>query len=260
MASFFEKLASRENQTADAIPEMLRTHPSGSGRISEARARARQLPHGDHVDSLAYGLAKARVRVLTARRPEDAMAYFQIRADSTDAADRYGLALSFMGIGLHDQAERIFRELSAENPTVMAFRIGWAEALAAAGADNQAIEVYSQANAVAPRNIPLVISYGETLLHAGRAAQAHKILLDLLNNVTPIPKQIELIARAASAEGDMINAHQYMSEYYASIGELELAIEQLEMARATPGVNSVQLARFNARLDEFAEWLEETER
>jgi predicted Zn-dependent protease len=205
-------------------------------------------------------LAKARVRVLTARRPEDAMAYFQIRADSTDAADRYGLALSFMGIGLHDQAERIFRELSAENPTVMAFRIGWAEALAAAGADNQAIEVYSQANAVAPRNIPLVISYGETLLHAGRAAQAHKILLDLLNNVTPIPKQIELIARAASAEGDMINAHQYMSEYYASIGELELAIEQLEMARATPGVNSVQLARFNARLDEFAEWLEETER
>jgi predicted Zn-dependent protease len=259
MASFFEKLSRRDSVAATVIPEMLRTHPTSAGRISEARSRARQLPRGNHVDSISYGLAKARVRVLSARRPQDAMDYFRIRADSQDPADRYGLALSFMAIGLTDQAERIFRELSQANPTVIAYRIGWGEALAAGGADEQAIEVYRQANTLSPRNIPLVISYGESLLTAGRPAEAHAILLDLLNNVDPVPEQIELLARAASAEGDMINAHHYMAEYYASIGKLMLAIGQLRMALETPGINAVQRARFTARRDEFTEFLEETE-
>jgi predicted Zn-dependent protease len=260
MATFFEKLARRESVSAGIVPEMLRTHPSSNARIAETRGRARQLPSVDRADSLAYGLAKARVRVLTARRPQDAMDYFQSRADSSDPGDRYGLALAFMAIGLPDQAERIFRELSQANPAVIAFRIGWGEALAAGGADEQAIEVYRQANTLAPRNIPLVISYGESLLHAGRAAEAHRLLLDLLNNVDPVPEQIELLARAANAEGDQINAHHYQAEYFASIGRLELAMNQLRMALATPGINGVQRARFNARLKEFADFIEESER
>jgi len=260
MAGFFEKLARRESQSAGIIPEMLRTHPTGSGRISEARARARQLPATNHVDSLGYGLAKARIRVLSARRPEEAMAYYQLREDSPDPADRYGLALSFLQIGLPDQAERILRELSEQNPTVIAYRIGRGEALMAAGADEQAMQVYQAANAVSPRNIPLVISYGEALINAGRPGEAHKVLLDLLNNVDPNPRQIELLARAANAEGDMKNAHHYMAEYYASKGNLRLAINQLQMALVTPGVNAVERARFTVRLDEFREYLDEIER
>lgn len=260
MASFFEKLARRESLSADMIPEMLRTHPTGSGRISEARGRASQLPRGDHVDSLGYGLAQARIRVLSARTPDVAMAYYRLLEDSDDPADRYGRALSLTQTGLNDQAERIFRELSDENPSVIAYRIGQAEALTADGLDEQAIKVYEDANAVSPRNIPLVISYGEALLNSGRASEAHEILLDLLNNVDPTPAQIELLARAANAEGDMMNAHHYMSEYYASIGDLALAITQLEMALETPDVNAIEHARFNARIDEFEEYLAEAER
>lgn len=260
MSSFFEKLARRENRSTDLIPAILRTHPTGNDRISEARARARQLPRVDHADSLAYGLAKARIRVLSARTPAAALDYYRLVADSPDPANRYGYALSLSRTGRHDQAERIFRELSTENPTVIAFRIGRAEALMAAGLDDQAIAVYKEANALSPRNIPLVISYGEALIVSGRAAEAHAILLDLLNNVNPTPTQIELIARAANAEGDVINAHHYMSEYYASIGNLPQAIGQLRMALEVPGLNSVQRVRFNARIVEFEEYLEETER
>lgn len=259
MASFFEKLSRRESLAGSVIPEMLRTHPTGSGRISEARSRARQLPRVDHVDSLAYGLAKARLRVLSTRRAGDAYDYYETLEDSNDPADRYGRALSLMGIGLNDTAEGIFRELAEEHPNVIAFRIGRAEALLAEGADEQAMEIYQEANALSPRNIPLVISYGEALLNAGRAKEAHAILLDLLNNVDPTPRQIELLARAANAEGDLINAYHYMSEYFASIGNLRLAIGQLEQALETPGLNSVQRARFNARIAEFREYLEEAE-
>jgi len=260
MASFFEELSRRESSAADVIPEMLRTHPSGSGRISEARARARQLPRTTPQDSMGYGLAKARIRVLSARTPADAMSYYRAREASTDPADRYGRALSLMGVGLADQAESIFRQLSGEYPNVIAFRIGRAEALLADGLDEQAMGVYAEANSLSPRNIPLVTSYAGALIEAGQPEKAHEILLDLLNNVNPTPAQIELIARAADAEGDRINSHHYMSEYFASIGELRLAIAQLEMALDVPTINSVQRARFLARIKEFRDYLAEAER
>jgi predicted Zn-dependent protease len=260
MAGFFEKLSRRESAAIDVIPEMLRTHPTSSGRISEARGRARLMPRVERSDSLAYGLAKARIRVLSARRETDALNYYQAVGESTDPADRYGLALALSRARRDDEAERLFRELSTDYPGVIAFRIGRAEALAASGLDEQAMAVYREANAVSPRNTPLVLSYAEALLLAGRPAEAHALLLDLLNNRRPEPAEIELIARAANAEGDMVNAFHYRSEYFASIGDLEAAIAQLRRALAVPGINGVQRSRFMARIDEFEEYLAERER
>lgn len=260
MVSFFEKLSRRETAYAGAIPEMLRTHPTSAGRITEAKNRARQLPRGGRVDSVEYGLVKARIRVLSARTPEEAYAYYRELGDSDDPAIRYGRALSLMRLDRNDEAERLFRELSRENPSVIAYRIGRAEALMANGADEQALTVYRDANVLSPRNVPLVISYGEALLQSGRPDEAHKILLDLLNNTNPAPAEIGLLARAASAEGDQINAHHYQSEFYASIGALNQAIGQLRMALALPGLNDVQRVRFEARIREFEEVLAERDR
>lgn len=257
MATFFEKLSRRQSLSSQYVPEMLRTHPVSTGRIAESRGRARQLPRIAHEDSLGYGLAKARLRVLGASRPEEAVQYYNLVADSTDPADRYGRALSLTRVGRDDEAERLFRELSAENPGVIAYRIGQAEALMASGLQAQAMDVYREAEALSPRNVPLVISYAEALIVAGQPDLAHEILLDLLNNVPPTPAQIQLIARAANAEGDAINAHHYMSEYYASIGDLRLAIDQLRLALESPGVNSIERARFVARMKEFEEYLPE---
>jgi predicted Zn-dependent protease len=260
MASFFEKLSRLEGSSANAIPELLRTHPTGSGRVSEARSRARQLPRVNHADSVAYGLAKARIRVLSANRPGDALAYFRQRAGSSDPGDRYGLALSLARAGQDDEAERLFRELSTEYPNVIAFRIGRAEALMEGRLDQQAMTVYREANAVSPRNTPLVISYAEALIQAGRPEEAHALLLDLLNNVPPTPEQIQLIARAAAAEGDRINSLHYLSEYFSSIGNLRAAIDQLRQALATPGITGVQRARFEARIADFEGYIAESER
>jgi predicted Zn-dependent protease len=260
MVSFFEKLSRRENSAAQAIPEMLRTHPVGSGRISESRSRARLLPRVTREDSIAYGLAKARLRVLSARIPGDAVAYYELHKDSKDPADRYGRALSIMSVGRADESERLFRELSEEHPSVMAFRIGRAEALMENGLEQQALDVYGEANGLSPRNTPLAISYGEALLRMGRADEAHALLLDLLNNTDATPPQIELLARAAGAEGDTVNAHHYMAEYYASLGDLRRAIDQLRLALALPAINQIQRIRFEARIAEFEEVVAESER
>jgi predicted Zn-dependent protease len=242
------------------VPEMLQTHPVSTGRIAEARGRARQLPRADYSDSLGYRLAKARIRALSASTPEAALATFAPVANSDDPADRYGRALALTRLGRNDEAERSFRQLVLAYPNVIGFRIAQAEALMADGLIDQAMSVYLEAEQLSPRNVPLVISYAEALIEAGEPKLAHDLLLDLLNNVPPTPEQIQLIARAANAEGDSVNAYHYMSEYYASIGDLRLAINQLRMALESPEVTPIQRVRFVARLNQFQDYLPDDDR
>jgi predicted Zn-dependent protease len=260
MSSFFEKLARRYGTTGQTLPEYLRTHPISTSRVAEARARERTLPRLPNVDSFGYGLAKARLRALTPGTGEQALQAFENVTDVDAPADRYGRALALMRVGLNDNAERIFRELIAENPSITAFRIGQAEALFADGLTDQSMDVYREALALSPRNVPLTISYTERLITAGDAAEAHRVLLDLLNNVPPTPAQIQLIARAANAEGDIANAHQYMAEYYLSIGNLQLALSQLRLALELPDITDIQRSRFRARLEQIIEYVPEEER
>lgn len=260
MSSFFEKLGRRYGASSQYVPELLQTHPVTSQRIAEARDRARQLPSLTHTSSQAYALTKARIVALNAATPEAAMAAYRDVGDTAPVEARYGLALASMRMSLNDHAEGLFRALVAENPSVMAFRVGQAEAMAASGATDAALALYADSIRLFPRNIPLTISYAEVLLSAGKAEEAHDVLLDLLNNVPATPPQLRLIARAANAEGDVANAYFYMSYYYASIGNLPLAIGQVRMALETPNANDVDRARFRSRLDQLIEYLPEEQR
>jgi predicted Zn-dependent protease len=255
MGTFFEKLSKRYGSQRQFVPAILQTHPVTTERVGEARARARQLPQTAHTDSAGYVLAKARLQVLTAPSPEAAFAMFKDKASSNLPADRYGLALSSMRMSLNDNAERLFRELIADDPTVIAYRIGQAEALMASGSSESGLKLYKDVVLLFPRNVPLTVSYAEALINAGQPAAAHKLLLDLLNNVDPTPEQLRLIARAANAEGDVGNAYFYMSYYYTSIGDLRLAISQVRMALETPDVHTVDRSRFEARLKQLIDYL-----
>ena len=46
-----------------------------------------------------------------------------------------------------------------------------------------------------------------------------------------------------------------MAEYHVISGDLSLAINQLRLAQAVPGINTVQRERFDARVRELQEYL-----
>jgi predicted Zn-dependent protease len=260
MAGFFDKLGKRYGGSNQYVPAILQSHPVTAERTAEARSRARTLPAVTHTDNVSYALTKARIQVLNAATPEAAYDLFRNKKDSTNPGDRYGLALASMRLNLNDNAEATFKDLIAQYPSVIAFRIGQAEALQAGGSKEAAQRSYKESVRLFPRNIPLTISYAEALLADGKAAEAHELLLDLLNNVPATPPYLRLIARAANAEGDAGNAYFYMSYYYASIGNLPLAINQVRLALETPDVHTVDRARFRARLDQLLEYLPEEQR
>jgi predicted Zn-dependent protease len=108
-----------------------------------------------------------------------------------------------------------------------------------------------------PRNVPVVIAYGERLLELDQPAKAHKILLDLLNNVPPTPGQIRLIARAASEAGEGAESLYYLSEYRLMIGDLIGGINYLQQALRLEDLQEIQRIRFEARIDFIREFMTE---
>src|SRR5690606_16796057 len=116
MSTFFEKIARRYGTAGERVPPLLQTHPMSTERSAEARSRARQLPAREHQDSLSYALMKARLQVRQAPTPRAALALFEQRGDTGQPADRYGLALAAMRMGMHDRAELLMRELAEEYP------------------------------------------------------------------------------------------------------------------------------------------------
>ena len=259
MGSFFEVMSRQQPGSPDTrMPEFLRTHPVTTSRIAEARSRAQEYSRVQSSDSTNYGIAQARLRVYSYETPEQAVEYFERRdyANQTDI-ERYGRAVAYQRAGRHVAARTILRDLAENDQKVIAYHIGLGQAELALEQYAAGKEVLDRAVELFPRNVPLVIEYGELLLQLGRADQAHKMLLDLMNNVPPTPEQVRLIARAASAAGDNAEAYYYLSEYRLMTGDLLGGISYLRQALELPELQEIQRIRFEARIDFIREFMTE---
>jgi predicted Zn-dependent protease len=259
MPSFFETLQRHSGLAGSRVPEMLQSHPVTSNRIAEARSRARQMDVKREPDTLSYSLSRERLRVLTIPEGTDPHKYYDALLENDKAArddsHQYGRALALMASKSADDAIPILAGLIQRNPSVMQYRSALGEAQMLAGYKREAMDTFEHALQLFPRNVPLAVHYAEALLRGGEPRRAHEILLDLFNNVAPTPEQARLIAIAANSAGDVADAYYYMSEYHVISGDLMLAMNQLQLALAVPGLSEVQRARFQARLDQLREYV-----
>jgi len=258
MANFFETIGRTEGLAGTYIPAMLQDHPVTSVRIAEARARAAQFGPQKVKESLSYQLIRERVRVVTWPGDQDVEKYYstKLTKNSNDLGSRYGEALALMADNRPVEAERILDKLTEQHDGLTLLHAALGQAQVKAGQTNDGVASLRHAVQLFPRNVPVTIRYAEALMKAGRAAEAHSVLLDLFNNVPPTPEQIRLTALAASAAGDPGDAYFYMGEYQIAGGDLPMAAQQLQLALATPNLTQVQRARYQARLDEVREYLQ----
>jgi predicted Zn-dependent protease len=260
MPAFFETMGRQTGSlSGNRTPEFLLTHPVSSDRMAESRARARKYPKVDVPDSNGYKIARARIRLLTSRRPELALEQFsnlqRVPAYNGTLEIEYGLAIANIGMRNFDTAERSLKKLLADYEEVIPLYSALGLARMDSGNRAEALKTFENALKLFPRNVPLTVYYCDALLRDGQAKKAHKILLELLNRVPPTLEQVRLIAIAANKAGDLDEAYFYMAEYHAMNGNLRMAIDQLKLALATPGVNNVQKARYKARLEQFTSYL-----
>lgn len=261
MPSFFEVLSRDAGLPGGRAPEFLQTHPLSSARIAETRDRAERTEVREIYEAPAYGLMRARIRVLNARSADDALARFQADLEREGAqatpATRYGWGLALIAARRYEEAVPVFMRLRDEGEATVVFHSGLAEALILAGREGEGLEVFEHAARLFPRNRPLTVRYAEALIRARDFDAAHAVLLDLFNNVRPTPPQIRLIANAADAAGLPGEALFYMSEYHLVTGQLPMALEKLRLALLVPDLQPWQKARFEARIAELEPFMDQ---
>ncbi len=259
MARFFQTMSRRTGAAGSMVPEYFRTHPVTSNRIAETRDRALRLPARRVPSSRNYELAKARLKVLSydsiATAVQSTEARIAGHPSEASESERYAYALALVAGGEADLALPVIETLRAEDEDVIAYHMLEAEAQIASGDVEGGLTTFAEGHRLFPRNVPLTMAYTAALTAAGQPARAHEIILDLVNNVRYTEEQIRLLALAAQAEGDAANAHYYMSEFHVLRGELQMAIDQLNLALASPDIHDYQIARAAARKEEIRKYL-----
>lgn len=259
MPSFFETMSRRAGGLGAHVPEYFRTHPVTSNRIAESRDRALQFPAKRVPSSLNYSLIKARATVMAHDSALAAVKEFEARIDGhtseSSQANQYGYALALLKAGEAGHALPIVERLLKNNENYVAFHTLAAQTNLAAGRSERGLAIFTKAQGLFPRNVPLTMAHASALMDTDRPARAHELMLDLVNNMQYDQEQIRLLALAASAQGDDANAHYYMSEFHVLRGELELAIDQLNLALASPRMHDYQVARAEARKEEIKKYL-----
>ena len=262
MGEMFETMSRHSGLAETYIPAMLIDHPVDSEREAEQRARAAQFPARTGQDSQSYELIRERVRVLTATGDTDLAAQYaqKIAHGGDDMGNQYGRALALMNgnQAAVQESVAILSRLVQQHEGLTLLYAALGQAQAKEGRVSDALATFKHAETLFPRNVPVTVRYAETLMAAGRAGEAHTMLLDLFNIVPPTPDQIRLTALAASAAGDPGDAYFYMGEYQIANGDLQLAVQQIQLALAAPGLSGIQRQRYRARLDEVREFLAST--
>jgi predicted Zn-dependent protease len=268
MQGFFERMlrANRLNEFKGA-PSYLRTHPLTTERIADMQDRI-ETPSSRRTlafsasriapETLEYRLVRAKLRANTGS-PSEAVAYFRsLIAEKTvtrPREDAYGLAV----------AQRRARDFEGAWATLAPLRQGESHAaferLAAQlradqGRTDEALEVYRAGMKAYPDARALVHGYLDLQLQRGRPKDVLAELDERLRASSDDPRLYELQARAYEASGRPLSQHRAQAEAQVRRGNLQAAVQQLEIAVKMKGNDFYEGSSAESRLRELRELLE----
>ncbi len=232
MPDFFEKLQKQSRYSSQA-PEFLRSHPLTSSRIADSKARAEVFPlNKKYNESTSYEFIKAKLIVLSAKDPKEAVKYFEYKIKNEEftanvAALSYGYALAMAASGDYGRARTQLQALLKADSENSSFLLAAADLEMKAGNFDQAFRYYSVLRNLYPDYRPVVLSYTEALLQAGRPDEAKAILKHYIKYNEPDLTFYSYLTRAEEESGDPVEAGIANAEYYYLSGETRVAIERL---------------------------------
>ena len=263
MPRFFERMQEAARFSAgNSIPEFLRTHPLTQSRIVDTRNRADAYPlRQQEPDKERYQHIRARLQVNAAPYATDAIRQFEdaIAASKTpqgEALARYGLAYAYLRGGRTDDARSALAPLVNRSPARLTYYLAAARIEMAARDFAGALRHLDAAEKLFPGDITLTYLRGEAELLAGNPLQARRYLNDYVLRDDANPRAFEMLARAASDSGRLVEAHQMQAEYHYRMGNIDEALRQLRLASKLPGVSFIEVSQIESRLRYFEHELE----
>ncbi|HSN21866.1 MAG TPA: M48 family metalloprotease [Usitatibacter sp.] len=261
MVTFFERLlrANRLNELKGA-PAYLRTHPLTTERIADMQDRVENMPPRLVADTFEYRVARAKLRVMMAGSPTEAVSLFQtMLADKTIVRPRedvYGLALAQRRARDFEGAWKTLEPLREGGHSHPAFELLAGELQSDMGHPAKALEIYRAVLQMHPDYRALVYAHLDLLQQMGRTKE---VLADVEKRLRAMPadaRLYEIQARAYEAAGNYAAQHRAQGEAQYRRGNLGAAVDQLELAVKTKNGNFYDLSSAEARLREMRTLLE----
>lgn len=257
MASFFERMLQFGRLYENNAPGYLRTHPLTTERITDMENRIAQRAYRQIPDSVEFGLIRAKIKAYDGT-PGDAVADFSAQMKSgkysRETDTRFGYAYALLRDNQSAAAEAelaALRRLKLESPLL--------ETLAAqlrlkrqdvAGA----LQILRAAAQRYPHVRALIYVLIEAKVGAGGTAGATEVLALTQKELqlTPGDARLHVLqAKAYALLGKNMQQHRAQAEAYLVEGQLDPAIEQLELARKAGGGDFYEQSQVDARLIEL---------
>lgn len=237
------------------------THPVTTNRIADAYGRAGEYPYRQRPDSLAYHLLKAKLKIRQIDNPKQAVKYFSTTLTEgryrNKEAQRYGYVQALLENHQYEQARKELDKLLSQRPTQLHYIVADAQLLKAVGKDKKGIQILEDGLLIYPGNYPLSLYLADALLDAGYAKKALDLLDDQRRGHPEDTNIYARLARAAGDSGDKSQGHHYLAEFHYHSGNLESALQQLQIALKDREMEYYRSAQLSARLKQVKEELAE---
>ena len=254
MVTFFERLMQFGRLYENNAPGYLRTHPLTTERITDMENRVAQLPYRQVPDSEEFGLVRAKLKAQEGA-PADAVTDFanQLKEHKylSETSVRYGYAQALLRYNrLGDAAAEVatLRRLKLESPLLETLDAQ----IRLKRKDKQgALQILRAAAQRYPFARALTYALIEAQISGGDAASALATTQQELQLTPGDARLFGLQAKAYSALGRRLQQHRAQAEAYMADGQLNAAIEQLELARKAGDGDFYEQSQVDARLREL---------
>jgi len=254
--NFFSKM-SEKYRYASKPPAMLLTHPLPESRIADARQRAhnfrtRQLP-----PSLAFELAKSRIKARYQSNAKDNITYYQQQLHkqqyAVKEAAQYGLALSYFENKQHLQATNLLESLVQNDKNNLFYIDALTDAYLAQNQYVQALTMLERLTLLMPNNQVVTLNYGNALLEAKKLQQAADVLQDFLLVSPGNYIAHDLLTSVYRAQKNIGLMHINKAEVYALLGAYQKAVDELQTSYNLVEEQPLLQKRIKARILQFQE-------
>lgn len=255
MVNFFKRMHEASRYSSVKVPEILRTHPLDDNRVAEAESRLSDSLITTPNSSLAYLLAKERIRNLTSKQPKKLLDRYEDlcpEVESTNEACLYGKAMTYLTLNKLNEAYAILNSLEALDRHNLFYTVSLSEAESKLKQHEKAIQRLKAELEVHPENQALMMALAETY---SEAEMPDKAAYAFLRMHRTHPKDLAICHRLAQAQSEnKEKAYAYFTLAECNILERNTkeAKRLLKHALSLSKKNKYLKARIEAKLDEIS--------
>jgi predicted Zn-dependent protease len=250
MAETFDILRRKNSlNTSNRQLEYLRTHPLDNNRIAEATDRASGKPKKERVPETDYQLFKARLAVLSSTDLPNTQRIFKAEHDqSAQPHTAYALALIHQRTNRMAKSRQFLEELDAmvsAKPIVELLRADVEDRGRASQTERRLrslSELYPDRYSIVEKRLKLLTDQRQ-LSEAMRVATEY-----IRSSGDPNPLAWRELASIQQQLNDQAGSHESLARYFETLGEIQQAAGQLELAIREVPPGSQDNTRLQANL------------